>query len=274
METPPLSSETPILIGRETELTTFAEILQERSGQYPLPAVIAVVGAAGLGKTSLLRAFESLAVRANWKTIFLGPQSFAADGAGGEAFESAVRKGLGFEKDEAFVEPAPTDEVRKPDTATQPPPAQAISAPSRPSFARELSARSRRAPVLILVDDFEPDLPTARWLTERFLPEFSSSQSRAIVVLGYRALESETLSRNPGLKVFQIGNLTGESLRRRLIEIGPALRPPLTEAELAGYAGEASMRPDIAGSLLRVLELALPGPPAASGVREETAPLP
>src|SRR5437016_4290398 len=95
----------PVLIGREPELTAFAEILEGRSTEFPLPAIVVVSGERGMGKTSLMRVFELRAARAGWKTAYIELQKpEASEAAGVEVFCAEVRKKLGFEKDQAFVE--------------------------------------------------------------------------------------------------------------------------------------------------------------------------
>jgi hypothetical protein len=308
---PPDWTETPFLIGRESELRGFSEILDE-STEFPLPAVVVVSGERGMGKTSLLRGFEARARHAGWKSAFIDLQgSLAAAATGNDVFEAELRRKLGFEKDEAFVESVSATDERAPDAATPTPPSPAVltalfsravepagsemseakvrqslglekgeafvesvptteerpdgATPASPSpavlaaplptFARELSGRSRRSPVLILIDQFTTDHPWARWLSERFLPEFKQSQARAVVVLACDP-ESAMELRHPGHKVFDLGKLTEQSLRQRLTEIGQELSPPLTTIELEGYGRDPNIKPETVGSLLRVLELA------------------
>jgi hypothetical protein len=67
-----------------------------------------------------------------------------------------------------------------------------------------------------------------------------------------------------GPQVFNLGKLSEQSLRERLVEIGRELSPPLTPTELESYARDPHMKPETVGSLLRLLELARRAPVAVS----------
>ena len=67
--------------------------------------------------------------------------------------------------------------------------------------------------MLVLIDQFMVDHPLAHWFRDRFLPEFKHSQARAVVVLACTPDAAMEL-RHPGYKIFDLGKLTEESLRK------------------------------------------------------------
>lgn len=205
-------------------------VLSER-----MPAVIAVCGSPGMGKTSLLRAFRDRAVTRGWVVAGGRDDGRIAIGAGTQRqdFVTAV-----LDRIERSPEPGADahPEARGPDGPMDP-------------FVAELA---RRAPLVIVVDDYRPGPLFADWFERTFLPGVKSSGAPLVIAAAQRARGRRMDSH--ATRVIELSALDALFVRDRLLEI-EGLEPPLTPDELDVYAREADS-PLLVDSLLHVLSLA------------------
>lgn len=128
-----------------------------------------------------------------------------------------------------------------------------VSAPParRRAPAPLLDELARRAPFLVLLDDYLPNPQFAEWFEYGFLPELRRCD--AAVVFGVAARAAPCLSQRAD-RVVALGKLEPADVRAALASLEGSLRPPLAPDELEVYAKEARV-PAVLDSLMRVLAL-------------------
>jgi hypothetical protein len=206
------------------------------------PAVITVCGPPGMGKTSLLRAVRDRAVTRGWVVAGGAEGSRVAVDATMQRhnFMTAVLRAAGQSR-EATGGPS-----------TAPPARRDVRGGRMDPFVEELC---RRAPLVVLIDDYRPNPLFEAWFEGTFLPDVRASRSPLVVCVAQRALgrRLEPLATH----VVQLGPLDPKLVRRRLLMLD-GLEPPLSDDELDVYCREAET-PLLLESLMRVLSLASRG---------------
>jgi hypothetical protein len=111
---------------------------------------------------------------------------------------------------------------------------------------------SRRAPVLLAIDDYRPSQEFADWFEKRFAPGVLASRERVVTVVaprrGSKRLESVATD------LLKLGPLDRELVRQVLETTLEKLDPAATKKELDRYV-KAAKSPVVLASLIRVLSL-------------------
>lgn len=223
---PTLPPEAPQIVGREAELEEFSEALRTSMAMRPpAPFLLMVSGAAGMGKTSLFHAFADRARSAGWQAAILNLPEFADL----TALERAARDAFDF--------------------------TGAEHGGATPGLASYLRAQSQHTPLLLILDQFHHEHPVARNFLERILPRLRATDARLFLVIGCRQNDAALLA-PLAQRTLTLGKVTVHALRQRLEAIAETLHPPLTADEIDGYTRDHTVKPETAGSLLRVLALA------------------
>lgn len=130
--------------------------------------------------------------------------------------------------------------------------------PSRhPLFHPLVEQLRHRAPVLLLIDGYRPEASFTGWFTRHFVTEIKKTEAPVVIIVADRPGNVAMLLPFADESI-SIGPLDPESLRQLLENIGQQLSPPLGEDELHTYLKEVCEKPEILGSLTRVLALARP----------------
>jgi hypothetical protein len=203
------------------------------------PALVVLTGAPGMGKTTLLETWGARASALGWEV------------AGGDACR---RLAVTPSTDERGFRAALLAATCETDDGARRARARAtVSAPPARRRALDplLNELARRAPFLVLLDDYCPNPQFAEWFEDGFLPELS--RCGAAVVIGAAVRVAECLSHRAD-RVVALGKLAPADVHEALASLGGALRPPLAPYELEVYAKEARV-PAVLDSLMRVLKL-------------------
>ena len=223
-----------ITIGREQDFAEFDALLSERR-----PALVTVAGETGAGRTNLLRAFQVTASQKEWNVVPNKSWDYLriAPETDEKKFGRQLRKLLKLTSDAPVVE----DSIR------------AVSK-TRSRNNPIVEQLSQKAPVVLLIDGFQPNKEFARWFTEFFLAEIKRSRKLVIIVVNDRTPEMEDLIRHSD-RNFSTDMQDAGLIRRKLESLGREITPPMEAAELEEYIKEAQTRLEILDSLTRVLEL-------------------
>jgi hypothetical protein len=219
---------------RAPELAHLQAVLAARR-----PALVVLTGAPGMGKTTLLETWGARASALGWEV------------AGGNACR---RLAVTPSTDERGFRAALLAATCEADDGARRARARAtVSAPPARRRALDplLNELARRAPFLVLLDDYCPNPQFAEWFEDGFLPELQ--RCGAVVVMGAAVRVSGCLSHRAD-RVVALGKLAPADVREALASLGGALHPPLASHELEVYAKEARV-PAVLDSLMRVLQL-------------------
>lgn len=233
----------PVMVGRDRELGQIKAILERRK-----PALVVMAGETGIGKTSLLREAGLFASRLGWKTVpDVNQQEMTVEPETTEdTFSSRVRKLLKIPAPENFPEAAPDFEVRK-----------VLQHGRYPLFHLLVEQLCHQAPLLLLIDGYRPEASFTGWFTGHFVTEMKKTEAPVVIIVADRPGNVAMLMPFADESI-SIGPLDPESLRQLLENIGQQLSPPLEKDELYAYLKEVCEKPEILGSLTRVLALARP----------------
>jgi hypothetical protein len=232
--TPPTGE---LLVGRDQELATFEKILQDKQAQ-----LVVLTGGPGVGKTSLLRKFLSLAEAAGWNTTKL-PDSIRIDQeATPDSFSTQLQAVLSVPSTKSFIEKRSTPSVDS-------------GQPLLPIVER-LSAL---APFLLTIDGYRPGAEFGQWFEKTFLNDVKRSAAVIVIILAERP-ESATKMTPVADQIIQLGPLDDSSIRQHFMELGHKISPPMSEMEIEEYTKAAQEDTEVLERLTRVLRLALPGP--------------
>jgi hypothetical protein len=224
-----------VFVGREREMAQFELVLARRK-----PVLVVVVGQTGMGKTSLLRAFQARAAESGWKTVPTDDRSelFVIPATTEQTFRKQLEDALGILANERYV-------------AT----ALSRAATELETFLEQVYRGSGRSPNLVLIDGYRPSDSFAEWFTEGFIKGIKSIEASVVVIVACVPEVLERL-RSAADEIIQLGPLDQEAVRRELQSFANELNPPMNSEELEIYTTEASKQPELAGDLLHVLSLA------------------
>ena len=201
------------------------------------PALVVLTGAPGMGKTTLLETWAGRATALGWEV------------AGGA---SSRRLTVGPSTDERAFRAALLAATCESDDGARLARARAtVSAPParRRTLDPLLNELARRAPFLIVLDDYCPNPQFEEWFEDGFLPELR--RCGAAVVVGLAVRGPHRLSDDAD-RVVALGKLAPADVHAALASLGGSLR--LEPRELEVYAQRARV-PAVLDSLLRVLAL-------------------
>jgi AAA ATPase-like protein len=203
------------------------------------PALVVLAGAPGMGKTTLLETWGARATALGWEV------------AGGDACH---RVAVTPSTDERGFRAALLAARCETDDGARRARARAtVSAPPARRRALDplLNELARRAPFLVLLDDYCPNPQFAEWFEDGFLPELH--RCGAPVVIG-AAVRSPQCLGDRADRLVVLGKLAAADVHEALASLGGSLRPPLAPHELEIYARDARV-PAVLDSLMRVLQL-------------------
>ena len=235
------------LFGRESELGQFDVILQRRQ-----PALVLVTGQSGMGKSSLLKKFQSLAAAVGWKTVpTTAEQELSIDTGTTENSFSDLMHRLSSTPDESFVRTASAQAHASAadwDRSAEPVSTQSFLHPS-------VEQLRSWAPVLLLIDTYRPDSEFASWFTDSFIRDIKRADASIVVVVAARPDYVAKVSPVAD-EVITLSPLDRSIVRQHFQAIGEHISPPMESAELDRYVEVIYSQPEMFNSLTRVLWLA------------------
>jgi AAA ATPase domain len=204
------------------------------------PALVVLTGEPGMGKTTLLETWAGRATALGWEVA--GGDGCRRLTVGPSTDERAFRAAL-----LAATRASDDDGARL---------ARARATVSAPPARRRtldplLNELARRAPFLIVLDDYCPNPQFEEWFEDGFLPELR--RCGAAVVVGLAVRGPHHLSDDAD-RVVALGKLAPAEVHAALASLGASLRPALEPRELEVYLQRARV-PAVLDSLLRVLAL-------------------
>lgn len=253
------------IIGREKELRQLAEVLERNR-----PQLVLIHGAAGIGKSRLLREVRSRAELSGWQPLPEDELAIAVTPEDSE--ESLIRRlraSLRVGGDQ-FAAPASGEVVEPPPVKPRDDRPMGWKGLLRPilNAADDVQSRlgrrrsaadiadelARRSPLLVTLEMYGPDASVGRWLHDALLPALVAEEAPVVLIA--------TTSRHSDVEQFaaaasavvELGPLDIEAVRQRIEESAVEL----DEKELAFYTDVASRDPHLLGSLARVLALTAP----------------
>ena len=236
MENAEAASGQVLSIGRKQELTKLDIVLQRHR-----PAMVVVTGAPGIGKTTLLQVFQSHAVAHGWRTTSSSSEGMVRVimNTTDTTFSEQVSNMLGISADQSFQRGTPTD---------------------KPSFAEELRLETVYAPILLLIDGYQPSPEFGQWFTDRFIKELKRTERPVVVVIAERP-EAVTKLLPLADETIHLGQLERQAVRQHLESIGRHIVPKIEPKELKKYIEACQKSPELLDSLTRVLRLMEPRKP-------------
>ncbi len=230
----------PVVVGREQELARFRTILQEGH-----PLLMVITGGPGVGKSSLLHAFQAQAVTAGWtaapgsasECLRITPETTE------ESFIDQVQNLIAVLSDQSFIEKSPA-KTSVEGSAAQPP------------LLPIVEQLRFRAPLLLLIDGYQPEPAFAEWFQTRFVKEIKDTAAPVIVVVSERP-DGATKLTVLAEQIVTLGVLEEPAIRKHFETMNQQISPRMTEDELNIYVDEGFQKPEMIGSLTRVLRLAL-----------------
>ncbi len=233
------------LVGRDDELAQLDAVLQKRD-----PAVIIVSAAAGMGKTTLLRAAALRAIEQGWATTHshADAEIEVSQTTTAQDFSSEVQARLDLPSTEPVLESLPEPELLH--AMTSPPASRTASRFVHP-LVRQLR---QRAPVLLLIDGYRPSPRFGDWFRDIFLGHIRKTETPIAVIISDRPRDVEGLTPAADL-VVALKPPNADAVRRHFEAIGERLAPPMQTAELNEYIQAARRKPEILDTLTRLLRL-------------------
>ena len=227
--TPPTGE---LLVGRDQELASFGKILRDKQAQ-----LVVLTGGPGVGKSSLLRKFQSLGEEAGWNTAKLPDSIRINQEATPDSFSTQLQAVLSVPTSKSFIEKRSTSAV---DSAT--------GHPLLPIVER----LSGLAPFLLTIDGYRPGPEFGEWFEKVFLNDVKRSAAAIVIVLAERP-QAATKMTPFADQIIQLGPLDDNSIRQHI-------SPPMNEMEIQEYTKAAQEDTEVLERLTRVLRLALPAP--------------
>lgn len=219
---------------RGRELARLGEILARRK-----PALVVVSGEDGLGKSSLLRAFQFAASETEWRVVPRDALSslVVEPDVTVESFCADVAGMLGL---------APEDGV-----GTARPQFDGATFRSRPRL-HPLVEQLMQRPTLLLLDGYEPVENFSAWFTGGFLDELRRSGVPVVVVVADRPANVAGLIPLAD-EHFALAPPDKASIRETLERLAGQLDPPMERPELNVYLTEMTEQPGLLRYLMRAL---------------------
>jgi hypothetical protein len=244
---------------QSTESTRRADIWIPRQDEYERllasldseRAITIVSGAAGVGKSTLLRSVAAAAADRGWTVV--GPfQVTSATTV--EFIVNLLRRAVGWTDPPT---PLPTADVH-PDELLGKDPKEITPAPS--SRARLLAELARRS-LLLVIDGYQASSEVEGWLL-RFPAELAALNGHPAVVIA--GGPGRIVDLGPDLEVVvELGPLTDHASRSFFADLGATLSPPANRREVEVLAKEAVADPRLIDPLVRTLEFTAGLPEAA-----------
>lgn len=220
----------PVFVGNGEAVAKFQKVLEKRE-----PAFVVVTGETGMGKSSFLRFMGATAPTNGWTVI--PKEASAAFSVTPETTESIfatrIRELTAIPLGESFIETKSSQFDLHP-------------------IVRQLR---ERAPLLLLIDGFQASPDFTSWFTERFIKDVKRTNSPVVVTVAERPEQAKNLSALAD-EILPFGKLSKQVIKEHFEQIGKQLSPPIEVNELEEYAEAAFKRPELIGSLTRVLRLA------------------
>lgn len=224
---PPLA---PLIIGHDAEVKRILQILEKRA-----PHLVVLTGEAGVGKTSLLNLIRIKAAASGWTVM---PRDVSEEfNVSRETTETTfcarISDLMATPTGESFVETK-------------------SSQLDLPPVVKQLR---ERAPVLVLIDGFDSTPEFASWFSDQFIREIKESRAPIVVALGDRPENTKQISPVAD-EVLSLGRVNKRSIKDHFESLGRLAKPPIETAELEQYIEAAHEKPELLGSLTRILRLA------------------
>lgn len=229
-----------VLVGREHELALFKKILKDSQ-----PLLVVVTGARGVGKSSLLHAFQSLADSSGLNTAPSATSEALriTSDTTEESFSNQVQTLLAVPSGKSFIEKLPLRSTGETPTDQQP-------------LLPIVQQMRALAPFLLAVDGYEPEPQFAEWFQKRFLSDLKRGGGPVVVAVAERPEGPPKLSPLAD-QIVPLGTLDQETILLHFKAIGREMSPEMKDEELKVYVQAAQNKPEMLGSLTRVLRLAL-----------------
>jgi hypothetical protein len=230
---------------REGELRRLDALLAVRRA-----ALAVVVGPPGSGKSTLLGKLDALASAHGWRVprpfagdLTVGPSTSVAHFAGElqRLLDAYAVGGLPWAPGWPF---SPGGSMPAAGSGTGAP------APET-ALVDDLGA----APTLIIVDDYNPAPPFARWFEHSFLQALGRAEAPVVTVVSTRPGANVGVLRLADA-VVELDALDDRFVRAAIKAAATGLEPPLESEELDTYVEAASREPEVFDGLLRVFGLA------------------
>jgi hypothetical protein len=245
----------PELTGRDEQLGVLEAALDAAR-----PALVLVTGRVGGGKSTLLHAVRGQAQARGWHAAppdpspslvvnrDMTPKSFSESlGAWLRRSAPAVAIDAGPSLDAQGLSREVAGPPRKP------------AAPGERTADREVARLLKRlreaAPVMIAIDGYRPNRAFGRWFASELVPALKESRLPALVVIAHDFELGPELLEHADERLV-LGALDEALTERYFRGLAAGMQPPMDEAELREYARAAAERPELLGSLSRVLALA------------------
>ena len=266
----PVVQAPPPLVGREAELEQAIGLLARRTS-----ALVLLVGPTGMGKTTFLRELTTHARGEGWSVADRDDHGELAvtPGTTPGAFDRRLRGlleltgSLGAETTQLAG-----DGVRRPGAGVEvlretrgerqsgllgkvvSMARRWLTEASWPGLGELVRDLERRAPLLITVDGYCPSEPFGRAFKSAFLAAVGQSPEPIVVLLAER--EELLADVEPEADaIVRLGPMDCGRIRRVLAEGSAVTRRPLTDDELDELADAAARRPELIGSMTRLLAL-------------------
>lgn len=236
------------LIGRERELAQLRKVLERRR-----PALVLVTGPVGVGKTVVLQAVDGVARQLGWSVAHQDAEGPLQIDPTTTSDEFCIRVSqlldLIDEGEPAapagILEAVPASDVgRHPDAVV----------PSRlRALARRLRGLAHAAPVLLLVDSYQPEPGFEREFVRVFVRELARDRAPVVLMVADRPRSGRR--RLPATDTVEIGPPGAAAIKRYFQELGRGLDPPMEPAELDTYVDLGHDTPESITGLAALLEL-------------------
>jgi hypothetical protein len=252
---PQVNALQSLLIGRGSELAAFAAALEGRQ-----PTVVVVAGESRTGKTALLQAFQVMANAQNWRTAGGANQRTLTvtpitDKRNFYGQVLAFFDEPGDSRDAVQSQIFPAQTVVELPTALQEPNSFTVEDSKLSSFEVQpdlIAQLKERAPVLLLIDGYEPNPEFNNWFKTTFIEAVRRSQEPLVIVIADRIASLKGQQD----EFFPLSPLTRQDIREQFESLGHEIKPPLVPGELDVYVEAAVKNLAVLIRLYRVLALA------------------
>ena len=220
----------PVFVGNREAVEKFQKVLDKRE-----PSFVVVTGEAGMGKTSFLRFVSATAATNGWTVIPKETNAvFCVTPETTESlFATRIRELIAIPLGESFIETKSSQLDLYP-------------------IVRQLR---ERAPLLLLIDGFQASPDFTSWFTDWFIRDVRRTNSPVVVTIAERPDQAKNFSALAD-EILPFGKLDKQLIKEHFERIGKQLSSPIEGNELEEYAEAAFKRPELIGSLTRVLRLA------------------
>jgi hypothetical protein len=265
-----LVSKPLALVGRENQLAEAITLIERRAS-----ALLLVAGEVGMGKSTFLAALDEYATGAGWtvaRSDETGELTIAPSTTPPE-FDSRLRQILGWPAGAGIADAGSAEPDLLPDLGS----AATAGDAEKPGVIAKLFDTARRwlettswlglaelivdlqrhAPVLILIDGYRPGAQFERSFAGSFLPVLLRSTAPLVVVVADRPEAVERLAAQATARL-DFGPGDQEAIRRHFARVTRDVEPAIRAGELDAYADAAAHRPELIGSLTRLLALQRP----------------